>query len=448
MISNGIPPGSSAYSLANRDDAARREFWACLALRECPGIAVRRIAALLSHFGSAYDAVRCLEDWHDAGVPARYAKEFKKEPWRQKAKQEWALAKSSTCGIVLWSDPEYPSWLRSIADPPPFLYFSGNLPLLRNLAVAVVGMRSCSEEGLKATVYIARGLAEAGVTVVSGMAKGIDRAAHLAGLEGSGSSIGVLGAGIDVIYPKPNHDLYALMREKGLLISEYPPGYNVDARSFPVRNRIISGISRAIVVVEAALRSGSLNTANHALDQNRELMAVPGPVTATSAKGCQELIRRGAKPVFCADDVLRELVPLLADHVRNGFLSRDLERFRFHKREENPQPEAPPDISTRTGLLPWKASGKNVSAAGKTPSPPPMKEHPGNNGRTPAAHAVPDGLAGLEAAVYGLVREAPIHIDDICRSLGQSAGEISRVTAMLEVRGHLARLPGMLYTVR
>ncbi|MCC8193987.1 MAG: DNA-processing protein DprA, partial [Deltaproteobacteria bacterium] len=139
-----------AYSLAGRDDAARQEFWACLALRESPNIGMRRIAALLSHFGSAYDAVRSVNSWRDAGVPEHCAVSFKKETWRQKAGLEWAAAKGSPCGIVLWGDAEYPSWLRSIPDPPPFLYFIGEISLLQTLAVAVVGMRSCSEEGLKA----------------------------------------------------------------------------------------------------------------------------------------------------------------------------------------------------------------------------------------------------------------------------------------------------------
>ena len=445
------PTGASTYSLNARDDASKQEFWSCLALRECPTIGMRRIAALLSHFGSAYDAVRRVDSWPDAGVPERSAAAFKKETWRQKAGLEWAAAKASSCGIVLWSDAEYPAWLRSIADPPPFLYCLGDIALLQNLAVAVVGMRSCSEEGIKATVYIARGLSEAGVTVVSGMAKGIDRAAHLAGLEGPGSSIGVLGAGIDVVYPPANRDLYELMRAKGLLVSEYPPAYGVEARSFPVRNRVISGLSRAVVVVEAAVRSGSLNTANHALEQNRELMAVPGAVSASSAKGCQELVRRGAKAVFRADNVLRELVPFLAEHVSRGVLERDLERFQFPRpearAEDQPAAQPPP------GMLPWRnpSPQKNTARVEKPACQAkeageraPFTPHKPGTATTGAAA----GLTGLEASLYDLARSGPIHIDDICRSLGQDAGTVSRVAAMLEIQGLLTRFPGMRYGVR
>lgn len=440
------------YSLADRDNAAKQEFWSCLALRETPGIGMRRIAALLSHFGSAYDAVCCPETWPDAGIPELHAASFKKEAWRQKAHLEWNAAKNSPCGILLWSDPEYPAWLRSIADPPPFLYFFGDIALLQGIAVAVVGMRSCSEEGLKATIHIARGLAEAGVTIVSGMAKGIDRAAHLTGLEGPGGSIGVLGAGIDVQYPFANRDLYKLMHQKGLLVSEYPPAFGVEARSFPVRNRIISGISRAVVVVEAALRSGSLNTANHALEQNRELMAVPGPVTASSAKGCQELVRRGAKPVFCADDVLRELLPTLREHVRGEVIARDLERFHYPRVER--KPETPVEASG--GRLPTgkpTASGSTARKRAKPGAPNvESRRHQEYERQRIAMADIPDaasaGLTGLEAVVYEQARSGPIHIDDICRALGQNAGVISRTAAILEIRGMVQRLPGMRYFVR
>ena len=436
-----------AYSLSNRDDAAKREFWSCLALRESPGIGMRRIAALLAHFGSAYDAVRSVDAWREAGIPEKCATSFKKESWRQKAGLEWAAAKGSSCGLLLWGDAEYPAWLRSILDPPPFLYFWGDTSLLHNFAVALVGMRSCSEEGIKATVHIARGLSQAGVTVVSGMARGIDRAAHLAGLEGPGGSIGVLGAGIDVAYPRANEDLYGQMRAKGLLVSEYPPAHGVNAKNFPVRNRIISGLSRAVVVVEAALRSGSLNTAKHALEQNRELMAVPGPTSASSTKGCQELVRRGAIPVFCADDVLRDLMPFLADHVRQGVQERDSERFAFPRTEKS-EATALPEPCLSAGMLPWRAEAPTPKGKGRTAAPCGLEPAPPGTTQPKVPDARSASLDGLEAQVYSLVCGGPMHIDDICRSLGQNAEQISRVAVMLELQGFLTRLPGTRYTAR
>ena len=440
---------AQAYSLTNRDAAAQREFWSCLALRECPNIGMRRMAALLTHFGSAYDAVRSVGAWRDAGVPETCAVAFKSESWRQKAGLEWVAAKGFPCGILLWGDAEYPVWLRSIPDPPPFLYFLGDISLLRNVATAVVGMRQCSEEGLNAAVHIARGLSRAGVTIVSGMAKGIDRVAHLAGLEGPGGSIGVLGAGIDVIYPQSNGELYSLMYAKGLLVSEYPPMHKVDAKNFPIRNRIISGLSCAVVVVEAALRSGSLNTANHALEQNRELMAVPGPVSATSAKGCQELVRRGAKPVFCADDVLHELMPFLAAHVNQELKKRDIARFQSPRREKAGD-DTTDAASLSAGFLPWKptASGKNrkggVGDASLHAYREKLSAPPPDSGEGVAESE----LDGLEAQVYRLVRHDPMHIDDICRLLGQNAETVSRTAVVLEIQGLLTRLPGMRYVAR
>lgn len=470
-----MPTGKARpYSLDHRGDAGKREYWACLALRDCPGLGLRRVSGLMRHFGSAYAAVLAVNDWPDAGVPASFTALFKREEWRRTAIAEWAVVKKSPCGVALWTDPEYPSLLKTIADAPPFLYFLGDVSLLNNLGAAVVGMRDCTDEGLAATAFIARGLSMAGVTVVSGMARGIDRAAHIAALEGPGGSVGVLGAGIDVEYPKGNRDLYALMRARGVLVSEHPPGFAVDGRRFPVRNRVISGLSRAVVVVEAAVRSGSLNTAGHALEQNRELMAVPGAVTAATAKGCQELVRRGAKPVFQADDVLQELVPLLEEHLRKELAGRDIARFR--RRPDAPGqssqpgqsgPPGPPGSPGQSGqentaspvplwegLLPWRAPGgkkKSHTISGRNG---PRAENPVPENQTRTTHAgtmPPDaaalGLSGLEAAVYDLVRTGPIHLDDICGTLGQTAGAISGVAAVLEIRGLAVRLPGMVYTV-
>lgn len=443
---------SAAYSLTARNDAGKREYWSCLALRECPGIGPRRLGMLLSFFGSAYEAVRNVDAWPQAGVPGKCAEAFRKEDWRRAAGSEWSAVKMSPCGILCWSEEEYPVWLRSIADPPLFLYFSGDITLLRNPAVAVVGMRSCSEEGLKATVHICRGLAEAGVTVVSGMARGIDRAAHLAGLEGVSGSIGVLGGGIDHVYPKKNEDLYNLMRRKGLLVSELPPGAVPEEGSFPIRNRIISGLSRAVVVVEAAVRSGSLNTARHALEQNRELMAVPGPVTAPSAKGCQELVRRGAKAVFCADDVLREIVPFLQERVRQGVLARDLERFQGPQPGKgaaapvsepvSEKPAANPEPAEK-GLLPRRAGGGRKREQREENEASLLR----STGENILPADPPKNLDEFETRVYTVVSRKPSHVDDICRALGQDAGIVSRTATILEIRGILKRLPGMVYTV-
>lgn len=433
------------YSLAQRDDADKKEFWACLALQKCPGLGARRRSALIARYGSAYAAVCEVRHWTDTGIPKSCVTAFGRETWRQKALLEWVAARESSCGLLLWRDAAFPPLLRAIPDAPPYLYFLGDPGLLAGPAVAVVGMRSCSEEGIKATVHIARGLARAGVTIVSGMARGIDRAAHLAGLEGPGGSIGVLGAGIDTVYPRQNGDLYALMRQKGLLLSELPPGHAVEARCFPVRNRIISGLSLAVVVVEAAVRSGSLNTARHALEQNRELMAVPGPVTASSARGCQELVRNGAKPVFCADDVLYEIAPHLAEHVRRRLHERERASFlaRVDEDAAAADEKAAGEALAAPGILPWRSPDGRKTSASAAGSDGVQKG--GASAVSSPAPLVPDGLSSMEQDFYRLVASAPMHIDDICRALGHSSQTISSLAAMLEVRGHVTRLPGMIY---
>ena len=451
---------STATSLSRRDCDARREFWSCLALRWSRGIGARRSAALLAYFGSAYEAVRAVSSWRNKGIPQSCITEYNREQWRQQALLEWTAAKNSSCGILLWTDAAYPAWLRSIVDAPMYLYTSGDTTLLNTIAVAVVGMRKCSQEGLTAAVQIARGISASGVTVVSGMAMGIDRAAHLAGLEGPGGSIGVLGAGVDVDYPVTNSDLYELMRRKGLLLSEYPPGCRPEAGYFPVRNRIVSGLSRAVVVVEAAMRSGSLNTASHALEQNRDLMAVPGPASASSAKGCQELVRRGAKPVFCADDVLREIVPHLTEHIRKTVMERDLARFRYRGKTEDRAADAVDSSELLTDShshdnVPWVAvkSGKTPDQAKRHCLSAERKSGPQAEGthvplfEEDVMHERPPNLTDQEGVVWEFLRGGPAHIDDICRSLRQGAGEVSRTLTLLEMNGSVKRLAGMIYSL-
>ncbi|WP_231039187.1 DNA-processing protein DprA, partial [Nitratidesulfovibrio oxamicus] len=196
-------------------------------------------------------------------------------------------------------------------DAPAVLYCRGDASLLANHAVAVVGSRLSSRAGRGVAADIAYSLSAAGVTVVSGLARGIDREAHVAALEEVGSTIGVLGTGIDVVYPPEHAELFERMEATGLLVSEYAPGTLPLPAHFPVRNRIISGFSVGVLVVEAAARSGSLITARLALEQGREVYAVPGPATAQYTCGCRGLIEQGARPVATAEDMLADLAPVL-----------------------------------------------------------------------------------------------------------------------------------------
>jgi DNA processing protein len=201
----------------------------------------------------------------------------------------------------------YPRLLAEISDPPACIWTRGDPDILAGVAVAVIGARAASQEGLTAAYEIAFDLGRAGVVVISGLARGVDAAAHRGALDGGGKTIAVLGTGVDVVYPSENADLSRSITEKGLLVTEFPPGSHPEDWHFPRRNRIISGLSRAVVVVEAREKSGSLITARLAADQGRDVMAVPGTIVGGRNRGANALIRDGAKLVESAVDILQEL---------------------------------------------------------------------------------------------------------------------------------------------
>jgi DNA processing protein len=210
--------------------------------------------------------------------------------------------------LLTLADDAYPPALLTIADPPLLLYAIGQPALLRRPAVAVVGSRNASRQGLLHAEQFSEAISRAGSTIVSGMALGIDAAAHEGGLRGAGSTLAVIGTGIDVVYPSRNRHLAERIAQHGCIVSEYPLGMPPLAINFPRRNRLISGLSRAVLVVEAALRSGSLITARVAADQGRDVLAIPGSIHSPLSKGCHELIKQGAKLVESVADVLEELV--------------------------------------------------------------------------------------------------------------------------------------------
>jgi DNA processing protein len=209
--------------------------------------------------------------------------------------------------ILTIADAEYPQFLLSTADPPLLLYVKGHLELLNAKSLAVVGSRSASAQGLRNAEAFANSISDAGLCIVSGMAHGIDAAAHLGGLHGAGSSIAVVGTGLDKVYPAANRELAHHLAQEGCIISEFPLGTPPLAANFPRRNRIISGLSLGCLVVEASVQSGSLITARMALEQGREVFAIPGSIHSPQSKGCHALIKQGAKLVETALDILDEL---------------------------------------------------------------------------------------------------------------------------------------------
>ncbi len=208
---------------------------------------------------------------------------------------------------VILDDPGYPALLRKCVNPPPVLYVKGNKDCLNSTAVAIVGSRAATGYGRRTAFKLGRDLARNGITVVSGLATGVDTAAHSGSLEGPGVTIGVLGCGLDVVYPRTNRKLYSAVAERGALVTEYCLGTKPDGFRFPARNRIIAGLCRGVVVVEAARKSGSLITVQHALDEGRDVFAVPGQVDSMKSSGTHWLLQQGASLVVSAADILEGL---------------------------------------------------------------------------------------------------------------------------------------------
>ena len=209
--------------------------------------------------------------------------------------------------IVTLADEAYPRRLLEIADPPPLLYAVGRTELLSRSSLAMVGSRNATAQGKRDAERFAEALSAAGLSIVSGLAAGIDAAAHRGGLSAAGSTIAVLGTGVDVVYPRQNAELASRIAQSGLLLSEFPLGTGIAGHHFPRRNRLISGLTLGCLVVEAALASGSLITARCALEQGREVFAIPGSIHSPVSKGCHALLKQGAKLVESAEDVLCEL---------------------------------------------------------------------------------------------------------------------------------------------
>jgi len=447
-------------SWASMDEAARKEYWASLALRHCRGLGARTAARLVRHFGSAYAAVQGRQLWNEAGVNKGQATELATGSWRVTARDEWDRARDLSASIVLWTDPQYPALLRSVIDAPVLLYCRGDLSLLQSPGFAVVGSRKATPHGRSVAEYMARCLSACGISIVSGMALGIDRVAHEAALARVGGSIGVLGTGIDVLYPAENFAVFDAMERRGLLVSEFAPGTVPLAGNFPIRNRIISGLSLGVLVVEAAQRSGSLITARLALEQNREVYAVPGPALDTHCLGCQDLVRQGAHAVFCAEDVLRDLAGQLRPFgITEDSVPPQEEGLQAEvSAPETAPPPAPKPAPKSLSKSPLAASPDAVSGssahqaaatdaacgsagqrAADAPCAPPLNE----GERAAAEHAVnAGGNAGL---LEYLLQHGPTHADVLADAAGLSAAAANAALVGLEMLGKVRRLPGARY---
>lgn len=282
-----------------------------MTLVQTPGIGPRISARVLAHCGSPAGALSAdRETLRGLGVPTASIEALRHpDEAAIEALIEWACQEGAC--ILTRDDPAYPPLLGEIPDAPPVLYVRGDPALLSDPQLAIVGSRNPTPQGVETTHALARHLAGCGLTIVSGLALGIDGAAHRGALE-AGRSVAVLGTGLDRVYPATHRDLARRIAETGTLVSELPPQTPARGENFPRRNRIISGLALGTLVTEAALGSGSLITARCALEQGREVFAMPGSIHNPLARGCHALIRDGAKLVEGATDVLLELAPLLA----------------------------------------------------------------------------------------------------------------------------------------
>ncbi|HKW40104.1 MAG TPA: DNA-processing protein DprA [Gemmatimonadales bacterium] len=361
----------------------RDELAAYLALAQVPGIGAARLRTLLSAFQTAaaaqhapHGAIAALPGFGRAAATAIRACTAR----AGHAVLERLDRHGAT--VLLPGDPAFPTLLAEIPDPPALLFVCGNVSLLAGPAVGMVGSRDHSAYGADAARLLAAGVARAGVVVVSGMARGIDAVAHAAALEAGGSSVGILGNGFGVIYPAANRELYERMVAHGCLVSEQPPGERPHAGAFPRRNRLISGLAGVTVVVEAAVGSGALITADCALDQGRTVLAVPGPITSPTSAGCNKLIQQGAKPALSTGDILEELgLPRVAA-------------------------DQPSGASTRL--------------------------------RTP-----PPDLSALQRTLWETLCAEPRHVDALVATAGAETGAVLTALTELEMRGVVKQEPGM-----
>lgn len=283
-----------------------RIYWVLLTMVK--QIGPTRFKLLLDRFGSAEAAWQAsLLSLAGAGLERRAIESLAKLRQETDPEAEWRRIDQQGVSVVILDDASYPSALREIADPPPVLYVRGELSPADDWAIAVVGTRRASPYGRQATERIVADVARAGVTVISGLARGIDTHAHRAALAAGGRTIAVLGSGVDRVYPEENRALADQIARSGAVISELPLGRPPDAVNFPRRNRIVSGMARATLVVEADFKSGAMITATQAAEQGRDVFAVPGSIFNPLSTGPHQLIREGAKVVTDASDILEEL---------------------------------------------------------------------------------------------------------------------------------------------
>lgn len=326
------------------------------------GIGAVRFQRLLDRFGDAESAwMGAPAELAEAGLSLKLIERLVALREKVDLTRIWDQIQSQKIQVLTWLDEAYPQRLKEIEQPPPVLYLRGELSSEDDWAVAVVGSRRVTSYGRQVTEEIASFLAANGVTVVSGLARGVDALAHKAALKAGGRTLAVLGSGVDRIYPPENRALAEGIFEQGVVMSDYAPGTPPEASNFPPRNRIISGLSMAVVVVEAGETSGALITAEFAAEQGREIFAIPGNIFAPQSKGTNKLIQHGAYPLLSADDIMQTLnLTRVGQHkaARKALPADEVEAKLLDAMSEEPQHVD--EIRNQTGLPVEKVSATLV----------------------------------------------------------------------------------------
>ncbi|MCC8393390.1 DNA-processing protein DprA [Paraburkholderia sp. MMS20-SJTR3] len=344
--------------------------------------------------------------------------------------------------IVTLDDPAYPPALLTMPDPPPLLYIKGRLDLLHTPAVALVGSRSATPQGLEDAQRFARELSVAGVTIVSGLALGIDGAAHRGGLEGIGATVAVIGTGADLVYPAAHHALAKQIAAQGAIISEWPLGTPARAANFPQRNRLIAGLVSAVVVVEAAMRSGSLITARLANEMGRDVFALPGSIHAPLARGCHRMIKQGARLVETPDEVLEELGFAKPATAGAGRPSQRCGRPEAAGARRSPASEF--RSSSATAAPPRPARSATATFAEPTRSTAALAEPSVPAGAVPprcAAHAAP-ALAPEAERLLAALGHSPTSLEILAARTEMEDAALHATLLQLELAGEVTLLPG------
>ncbi|HOD63465.1 MAG TPA: DNA-processing protein DprA [Smithellaceae bacterium] len=384
------------------------KYW--LALMSVEGVGDTLFGPLLERFGSPA-AVFSASVHELAGVP-KMSKKISQtilafNDWDGILRQIDGLNKAGI-RIVTFLDENYPRHLLNVYDRPALLYVAGHLHS-DDISIAIVGSRHASTYGKYTTDRISRELALRGATIVSGMARGIDSCAHRGALAANGRTIAVLGSGLDVIYPPENKKLFEAIVEQGAVISEYPPGTQPLPFHFPARNRIISGISYGVLVVEAGEKSGSLITAKLAMEQGREVFAIPGPIDSASSRGANHLIKQGAKLIDSVDDILEEILPQLERTAREP-VSPDRKATQTGSEQPYPQKNGVPERAVLE---------KNVET-----------------------------LLPTDRKILKAIADGKTHADDIIQETGIPPAEAMGALMRLELQGRVLQHPGKLFTLK